>query len=313
MIVNEHAGGRPGDMATRIRTALTEVGVPGRIESCAPATLPTRLREALADGATTVGVAGGDGTMRTAAQLLAGAGVTLAPFPAGTLNHFAQRLKLQSAADTAAAIAAGRARAISVGRVNDDVFLNTATFGLYADVLRRRERLRGTLGKWPAAALSFLVTLLRLRPLHLTLEVDGSSIERNTALVWVGIGWGSFPAVHQAAERRATPDLEVAVLRDVTRLRLFAFGMRTFWRVLRHGRAVQHPALEVLHVRAVDIESRHGLMGVTLDGEVMARRRSASVHLEVDALRVHVGPELDAPAPTEAVQSGPANRRATVR
>ena len=312
VIVNA-AAGRSDSVARAIGAALTDVGIAASVEVCAPAALAERLHAAVDDGADVIGVAGGDGTMRSAAQVLAGSAVALAPFPAGTLNHFTQRVGLRSAADTALALAAGRVRTIAAGRMDDDVFLNTATFGLYADVLRRRERLRSWLGKWPAAAVSFLVTLVQLRPVHLTLEAGGRSIQRDTALVWVGIGWGSFPAVHQAAERRATPDLEVAVLRDVGRLRLFTFGVRTCWRVLRGGVAVHGSALEVLHVRRLQIESRRGRVGITLDGEVMERRATASVQLEEGALRVLVGPELAALTQSDAAQSSLVNRRPTVR
>ena len=310
VVINAGAGGG-GDVAERLRDTLADAGIAARVTTAAPAFIADQLQSLVADGAALIGVAGGDGTMRTAAQLLVNGPAALAPFPAGTLNHFTQRIGLRNAADTAAALKAGRMHAIAVGRMEDRVFLNTATFGLYADVLRRRERLRGWLGKWPAAAASFLITLVRLRPVHLKLEAGDRSIERDTALLWVGIGWGSFPAVHQAAERRATPVFEVAVLRDLGRLRLFAFGMRTFWRVLRRGAPVNDPALELLHVRTLAIESRRGHVGITLDGEVMPRRHAASVWIEDDALRVVVG-ETSTP-PVSAPQVPSVNRRATVR
>ena len=310
VVVNAGAG-RGGDVAERLRDVLADAGIPARVASASPTSIGDQLQSLVADGAAIIGVAGGDGTMRTAAQLLVNGPATLAPFPAGTLNHFTQRIGLRTAADTAAALKAGRMHAIAVGRMEDRVFLNTATFGLYADVLRRRERLRGWLGKWPAAAVSFLITLVRLRPVHLRLEAADRSIDCDTALLWVGIGWGSFPAVHQAAERRATPVFEVAVLRDLGRLRLFAFGMRTFWRVLRRGAPVNDPALELMHVRTLAIESRRGHVGITLDGEVMPRRHSASVWIEDEALRVVVG--KDSAAPAALPQAPSVNRRATVR
>jgi undecaprenyl-diphosphatase len=312
VIANEAAGGRGGDVAGQIRSALAGASLEARIDTCAPGGLESRLQAERDDGASVVGVAGGDGTMRTAAQLLAHSRSVLAAFPAGTLNNFAHRMGLHSFDDAAAAIAAGRHRTVAVGRVDGDAFLNTATFGLYADVLRRRERLRRWLGKWPAAGLSFIITIVRLRPVHLTLEVDGASLARDTALVWIGIGYGSFPVVHQSAERRATPDLEVAVLRDISRAGMFAFGARTFWRALRRGAPVRDPALEVLHVRRLSVESRHGPMGVTLDGEVVPRRSAASVRVEDDALRVVVGEEAQAP-PAPRGQSPVVNRRATVK
>lgn len=286
VFANEAARGSARDGAAAIRSALAEAGIDAHVLACPPDALATHVREARDRGAPIIGVAGGDGSLRTAAQHLAGSRAVLAAVPAGTLNHFARRIGLETVADAVAAIAAGSVRTIAVGRVDDDVFLNTATFGLYADVLRLRERLRPWLGKWPAAALGFLVTLLRLRPVHLTLHADDTTMERETALVWVGIGYGSFPLVRAAAERRARPDLEVAVLRDAGRGSLFAFGMRTFWRVLRSNTQVPDRAIELLHVRSLSLASHRGRIGVTLDGEVMARRAQVRVSMENAALRV---------------------------
>mgnify|MGYP006186398131 CR=1 FL=1 len=58
--------------------------------------------------------------------------------------------------------------------MDDRVFLNTATFGVYAEVVRRRERLRPWLSKWPAAALALLLWLVRLRRLEVAAEFTGT-------------------------------------------------------------------------------------------------------------------------------------------
>ena len=65
----------------------------------------------LIDGeAEALGVAGGDGTVATVAQIAHQRGLPLAVFPAGTLNHFAKALGLDTDAHTVAAIEAGSGR-----------------------------------------------------------------------------------------------------------------------------------------------------------------------------------------------------------
>lgn len=77
--------------------------------------LPAQLAAAAARS-TVLGVCGGDGTVNAAATAALRAGVPLAVFPGGTLNHFALDLGLGGAEDTCRAVAAGSAVRVSAGR-----------------------------------------------------------------------------------------------------------------------------------------------------------------------------------------------------
>jgi diacylglycerol kinase family enzyme len=94
-----------------------------------------------------LGVAGGDGTMAAVASVAIERDLPFVCIPFGTRNHFARDLGVDS--DPFAALAAfeGIERRIDVGRVNGRLFLNNVSFGLYADLVRRREhhRRRGEL------------------------------------------------------------------------------------------------------------------------------------------------------------------------
>jgi diacylglycerol kinase family enzyme len=231
--------------------------------------------------------------MRAAAAVLAGRAAALAPFPGGTLNHFARRYGLPTIEDVATALAAGATRRVPVAVLDDEIFLNTATFGYYAEVVRRRERWRRWLSKWPAAVLA-MASLLRRNPaIDVELEVDDRRIRRTTALVWIGLGWGSFPRSHQAAERRQAPDLEVAVLRVTSRRELVGFLLRMIPRLVRSERPVNDPALELFHARSVILAGPHALHA-TMDGERF--ELSAPVFMAVldDALLVPVGADAGA-------------------
>jgi diacylglycerol kinase family enzyme len=57
-----------------------------------PEQIDAALAELARAGVPAVGVAGGDGTILSAAEQLAGGTTALAPFPTGTLNHFSRRL-----------------------------------------------------------------------------------------------------------------------------------------------------------------------------------------------------------------------------
>lgn len=313
VVLNPRAGGPDGRIVARLEEALAAAGIDADVVSAAaeadvagappgsgvveglPATavrdragFAVALRAAARHGDPVVGVAGGDGSVRAAAQQLAGTPCTLAVFPTGTLNNFSRSLGIDSLERAALAVAAGRTASISVPAVNGVVFLNTATFGLYADVVRRRERLRRFLGKWPAALVGFLVTIARYTPVHFTLEIEGRRLQRESALVRVAVGRDSFPVVDASPAERRAPDLEVTILRARTRTALVALGARTAWRILAGRGNTRDRAVEVLHAHAFSLRSAHYRIGATLDGDIVALQGPLDVGIRAHALRVLV-------------------------
>src|SRR5205814_1492833 len=77
-------------------------------------------------------VAGGDGSIGSAAGVLAGTGTELAVLPCGTLNHLAKDLGLPLDLAAAARVAAGgRSVDVNAAVVNSRIFLNTSSVGAY--------------------------------------------------------------------------------------------------------------------------------------------------------------------------------------
>jgi diacylglycerol kinase family enzyme len=288
LFVNATAGRRGSASPGRVEAACRAHGVACRTVQVEPA----RLGESVGHAAgqhPLIGVAGGDGSLRAAAAALAGRDSALVPFPTGTLNHFARRHGFNTVDHGAAAAAGGQVRQVPLGVLDDEFFLNTATFGYYSEVVRRRERLRPWLGKWPAAAVAIGTLLLKMPRFEVELEFEGRSIYRRTALVWIGVGWGSFPRAHEAVDRRATPDLEVAVLRAGSRAAMLGFGARLVPQLFRSERPMTDPALEIHHARSVLIRGAHRLH-VTMDGERFRFRPPVYVGVQDDGLRMVIAP-----------------------
>ena len=88
-----------------------------------------------------LGVAGGDGSLGAVAEVAIERDVPFVCVPFGTRNHFARDIGLDRADPIAAldAFASLRERRIDVGKVAGRVFLNNVSFGLYADLVHRRE------------------------------------------------------------------------------------------------------------------------------------------------------------------------------
>lgn len=94
-------------------------------------------RQAVAEGADLLAVAGGDGTQALVAEVAARHDVPFVVVPAGTRNHFALDLGLDRD-DPAAALEAltdGVELRVDLGYAADRVFVNNASFGMYAFVV----------------------------------------------------------------------------------------------------------------------------------------------------------------------------------
>jgi diacylglycerol kinase family enzyme len=92
--------------------------------------------EAADDGAESLAVAGGDGSVAAVAGVAVERNLPLV-VPTGTLNHFARDHKLDLVRPLRAldAFEAGHELRVDVGRVNGRLFINNVSLGLYAEML----------------------------------------------------------------------------------------------------------------------------------------------------------------------------------
>ncbi len=105
---------------------------------------------AIARGAEVIGMAGGDGSQALVATVAARRGIAHVCIPAGTRNHFALDLGLDRE-DVVGALDAftdGVERRIDLACVNDRVFVNNASLGLYAKVVQSGAYRDAKLGTW---------------------------------------------------------------------------------------------------------------------------------------------------------------------
>jgi diacylglycerol kinase family enzyme len=112
-------------------------------------------REAVAQGADLLGVAGGDGTQALVAGIAAQHGIPFVVISAGTRNHFALDLGLNRDDPSAClgALSDGVELRVDLGMINGQVFVNNASFGAYAEVVEtpayRGDKLNTTLNLLP--------------------------------------------------------------------------------------------------------------------------------------------------------------------
>ena len=97
------------------------------------------VRDAVADGADALAMAGGDGSQAVVAMVAAEKDLPYACIPAGTRNHFALDLGVDRDDVIGAldAFLSGRERRVDLAEVNGRVFVNNVSIGLYAEAVQR--------------------------------------------------------------------------------------------------------------------------------------------------------------------------------
>ncbi len=267
------------------RAALSAVGG-FEIREVPADTLAASVREALEQGAKRVLVAGGDGTIGSAAAAMAGSGAELAILPCGTLNHLAKDLDIPLDLELAARVAiTGRAVPVDAAVVNDRLFLNTSSVGAYVAFVRARERLEHRLGYHVASVVAGLRLLVRMPLFRVSVQVEGVAREYLTPLVFLGVGERELQLPTLGARvRGGKTGLHVMVVRRRSGARALALGLAAAARGLD---AVAHtPAMDSFLVDACRIEPRTST--VSLDGELVRVRapleyRHVPGHLRVVA------------------------------
>lgn len=167
IVVNRRAGEAPAVAARRLRRDLPAARI---VEVDASLALARELRRASTD-ATTLGIAGGDGSVRTAAEVAHAADVPLLVVPIGSLNHLAADVGITAIDDAVAAVRRGLVVSADLAEIDGQAFVNGAALGVYPHLVDAREALETRTGKWPALLVALARVLPAARPVDAT--VDG--------------------------------------------------------------------------------------------------------------------------------------------
>lgn len=147
---------------------------------------PGQTRAAIDAGAECVIACGGDGTVRSVAETLAGSGVHLGVVPFGTGNLLAKNLDLPAGFDAIPVALSATARKFDVGTINGEKFAVMAGTGLDALMIRdASSTVKERLG-----SLAYVISVLRnlrARQVDVVVTVDGERwFSGPSAMVLVG-------------------------------------------------------------------------------------------------------------------------------
>lgn len=223
------------------------------------------LEEVGDDELVAIGAAGGDGTLGAVAVVAADRDLAFVAVPAGTLNHLARDLGIESVDDTIDAVRAGTAIRMDLGVAGDRCFLNTLSFGGYTQVVDARERLESRIGKWPALLVALVRELPGMEPLQV--ELDGQRMR--VWLAWVG-NCQYHPAGFGPAWREHLDDglLDVRMVNGARRFSRTRFVVDVLTGRLRSCPVYEERSVATLRVRSLDGPLRLAADGETFDGPV---------------------------------------------
>jgi len=252
-----------------------------------------KFAEKAAEGTAEIIVAGGgDGTISAVAAVVMEARKILGVLPLGTLNNFSKDLQIpQDLTEAVRIILENNVIEIDVGEVNDRIFINNSSIGLYPRIVRKRVKQQHRLGrgKW-AAAFWAAWRVIRLAPLlRVKLDLGDRQFRRKTPFVFVGNN--EYEMDFFNIGRRSTLDngkLSVYFLKRGGQWGLIMLIVRTLF-----GRLRQAKDFEEVSTESITIETRKKRLLVAFDGEIATMQTPLKYKVHPRALKVI------APAPLE--------------
>jgi len=273
VLLNAAAGKTPPEEVARdeaqVRAAFDAAGAAVEIRRVEGARLTQTARELSdrRDPETVIVAAGGDGTQSAVAAALAGTPAVMGVLPMGTLNHFAKDLGIPLEIEEAArVIATGTPRPIDVGQVNDRVFINNSSIGLYPHVIKHRDDMRQRLGhgKWYAMFRAILTIFRRFPVIQLRMMVNGDEWRRTTPFVFVGNNQYEIDRLSLGQRRTLEKgDLCIYFANRTGRLGMLRLAFRTLLGHLRQDRD-----FNALCATELWIDTSRSSISVAADGEV---------------------------------------------
>jgi diacylglycerol kinase family enzyme len=285
IILNPHAGRGAEREADALRAVFASVGTNAQIHVVPGPEVKERVRALVQAHVPFVGVAGGDGTISTAAGILMRSQTALLPIPLGTMNHFAQRYGVPTVEAAVHAWERRKAHTVPIGCMNDIAFINNASCGFYPQLVRRRDRLEKGIPRGVANWIAGWIILAQLPLMRLEITAGEERRRFKTPALWVGINKNSLRLPSPGDAVREGHVLEIVTPTTQKRTELIALMTRTMVKLKRGAETPQDRLLEVLHAAAFTLESPHRV-DVATDGEPHRVRSPLVFRYERTGLKV---------------------------
>ena len=245
------------------------------------------LRHRQAENVGVVVAAGGDGTLNAVASKLMGTDIPMGILPLGTFNYVARVLNIPlDLLDAAKAIGEGQPRSVHVAQLNQHIYLNNASLGLYPLFIQKREQFNKHFGRFPLHAYtSALDVLIRDRKeLKLEVEVDGQRYPVKTPLIFFGNNQLQLAEMKlRIAEAAEAGKVAGVVVAKSDKRTLF----KTLWQLIK-GNLDQASDVYSFAADEVIVHSKRNKLTVAVDGEIVTMTPPLKITVRKHALNIMV-------------------------
>jgi YegS/Rv2252/BmrU family lipid kinase len=284
-----HAGKSMGGGLDELREVLERSGVADPLWSEVPKSryAPERVEKALAEGAETIFVWGGDGMVQRCVDVMAGTEARLAILPAGTANLFASNLDIPDDVSEAVDVGLkGREKKLDLGKMNGEHFAVMAGAGLDARMIRDADG--GPKDRYGRLAYIWAASKnLRAEPFKARVEVNGDLWYKGDASCLLVGNVGALFGGLEAFESASPEDGQLEL--GVTEAESLGQWARTVARTAI-GSAAQSPFVQATKAQRIDVELDRKVL-YELDGGERKEVKRLKVKVKPGALTVMVPAE----------------------
>ena len=273
LIANPKSGlGQGGNLSDQAKTICNELGYE-LIEYVVsdPSQLEKKIEEAVknAENETDVLIAaGGDGTIRSVAQMAQNSKVRLGIVPCGTFNFFARTHQIPEDHLLAFRLALeGTAQPVRLGKVNEHVFLNNASLGLYSRIIRDRENRTDRFGRNRLVVIlsTFLTFFSKHFLLKVSIIIDEKVTSMYTPMIFIGNNTLQLRDLSLSVAGCMKQNyLAVVLMKPLRKLEIFRILWRGFFKTLD-----DEESLTNFCVDSMTIHTRKSSHSMALDGELI--------------------------------------------
>lgn len=267
-IVNPESGSKQGmKICSKIHDLWAQNGIWHEIYITKSHTdIASAVKSAIEKSTTEIIVVGGDGTLLAVVNALDGFPMPIGIVPCGTGNDFArtQGLPLQVESALLDLVGWNTKKTVDVGKSSGSCFLNVASIGIDAAIVKRTTQVR----KWakgPAVYfLASLIEILNYKPLRISLFVDDMEYARTVELVAVANGSYYGGGMRIAPMADPTDGIyDIVIANKMKRLRLIQLLPKLYT-----GSHIGESEIEILRGKNIKI-STSKITPINLDGELM--------------------------------------------
>lgn len=229
----------------------------------------------------TVAAAGGDGTIKMMAGLLAGKDIPLVMIPYGSANGMAKELGLNTIDIALSAISSGTVKAIDLIKINGDICIHLSDVGLNARIVKRFEEdpRRGI----STYAKHLFGEMFQLKRYRFQISYDGKSLKKKgVSITFANATKYGTGAVINPAGKLDDGKFELVIVKSFPRYELLSIA----WKMFR-GTLHTSDYVEIVSCKKAKVHSSRKTT-LQIDGEVIGKVKEIECEIMPGVMKVVV-------------------------